>query len=98
MFLAFNSNFSFSGTTTQTAIALAIGSGSITSGMGYAVWYAALKDLSTSQAGVLQLLVPIIAAIGGVIFSAELLSARLILSACLTLGGILLLTLVKADK
>ncbi len=77
---------------------LAIASGAITSGMGYAVWYAALRDLSSTQAGVLQLLVPIIAAVGGVLFANEALSSRLIISATLTLGGILIVMLAKEKK
>ena len=74
---------------------LAISSGAITSGMGYAIWYAALRNLKTSQAGVLQLLVPIIAAIGGVVFADELLTGRLIIASLLTLGGILMVMAAK---
>ncbi len=75
--------------------ALAIASGALTSGLGYAIWYAALPKLATSQAGVMQLLVPIIASLGGVLFSNELLSSRLIIASLLTLGGILLVLLSK---
>jgi drug/metabolite transporter (DMT)-like permease len=64
--------------------------------LGYAIWYAALRDLTTSQAGVMQLLVPIIAALGGVVFANELLSGRLIVASMLTLGGILIVLLAKS--
>ena len=74
---------------------LAISSGAITSGLGYAIWYAALRDLTTSQAGVMQLLVPAIAALGGVVFANELLSGRLVIASMLTLGGILIVLLAK---
>lgn len=74
---------------------MAVASGAITSGLGYAIWYAALPKLSTSQAGVMQLLVPIIAALGGILFAGEAISQRLIVSAILTLGGILLVIVAK---
>lgn len=76
-------------------ILLAIASGALTSGLGYALWYAALRGLSTTQAAVIQLLVPVIAAVGGVLFAGELISVRLVYSSVLVLGGIMLLTLAK---
>lgn len=66
----------------------AILSGALASGCGYALWYAALRGLSAVQAGVLQLSVPVIAAVGGVVFIAEAVSARLLISSVLILGGI----------
>jgi len=72
---------------------LAILSGAITSGFGYTIWYMALGGLSATQAAVVQLTVPIIAAFGGVIFLSEQISLRLILSALLILGGILIVIL-----
>jgi len=69
-------------------IILAIASGAITSGLGYTVWYTALRGLTTTQAAIIQLLVPVIAAVGGVIFANELLSFRLIIAAVMILGGI----------
>lgn len=80
----FKSHYSLEG------IALAILSGAIASGIGYAVWYLALSGLSAMQAAVVQLSVPVIAAFGGVVFVSELITLRLILSASLILGGILL--------
>ncbi len=75
--------------------ALAVASGALTSGLGYAIWYAALPKLTTSQAGVMQLLVPIIASLGGIVFSNEILTSRLIIATLLTLGGILLVLISK---
>lgn len=72
---------------------LAVLSGGIASGVGYAVWYVALSGLSVVQAAVIQLLVPVIAALGGVVFVDEMLTYRLMLSAALVLGGILLVVL-----
>ena len=77
----------------QQGIIIAALSGAIASGIGYAVWYTAVKKLSTIQASVVQLLVPIIAAVGGVIFAREVISMRLILSSMIILGGILLVLL-----
>ena len=65
-------------------------SGALTSGIGYAIWYAALKDLQLTTAAVVQLSVPVIAAIGGVLFVGEGLSLRLIIASIIILGGILL--------
>ena len=76
-------------------VLLAILSGALASGVGYTIWYAALGGLSVTQAAVVQLAVPLIAALGGVVFSAELISGRLVVAACLILGGILLVTLAQ---
>ena len=73
----------------RQGIILALVSGAIASGIGYTVWYMAVKGLSTMQASVVQLFVPIIAATGGVIFSQEVISMRLILSSLMILGGII---------
>ncbi len=74
---------------------LAVLSGALASGLGYAIWYAALKGLSGIQAAVLQLLVPVIAAIGGVIFAQEVITTRFMFAAMVILGGILLVTLSR---
>jgi len=74
-------------------VVLAILSGAIASGIGYTIWYVALGGLSATQAAVVQLSVPIIAALGGVIFVAELITLRLTISALMILGGILFVVL-----
>lgn len=66
----------------------AILSGALASGVGYAVWYAALRGLSAARAAMLQLAVPVLAAMGGVLFLSEAISLRLIMSALMILGGI----------
>ena len=76
-------------------IALALLSGGITSGVGYTIWYIALRGLSSTQAAVIQLSVPVIAAIGGVIFVSETITSRLIISGIVVLGGILMVVLGK---
>jgi drug/metabolite transporter (DMT)-like permease len=67
---------------------LAVASGSLASGLGYVVWYLALGGLTATRAAVVQLAVPILAAMGGVIVLSETISPRLIVSAALVLGGI----------
>jgi len=91
VFLIVLSNASFS----MRGVILAILSGGIASGVGYTLWYTALGGLSATQAAVLQLLVPVIAAVGGVIFIAESITARLVVSATFILAGILLVVLSR---
>jgi drug/metabolite transporter (DMT)-like permease len=68
-------------------------SGGLASGVGYSIWYAALRGLSATQAAVIQLLVPVIAALGGILFVSEVITSRLAVSALMILGGILLVIL-----
>jgi len=75
---------------TTEGILLAALSGGIASGIGYTIWYVALGGLSAIQAAVVQLLVPVIAALGGVIFLSEKITLRLTLSGIMILGGILM--------
>jgi drug/metabolite transporter (DMT)-like permease len=73
---------------TWIGLILAAASGAIASGLGYAVWYAALRGLTASRAATVQLSVPTIAAFGGIIFLSEPASLRLAVASALTLGGI----------
>lgn len=73
----------------SSGVMLAIASGAIASGLGYAIWYMALTGLQNVQAAVVQLTVPVIAAIGGVIFASESIGERLIVASLLVLGGVL---------
>lgn len=73
-----------------SGLALAALSGAVTSGLGYVVWYAALPGLGASRAATVQLLVPVIAAFGGVLILDEILSLRLIFAAATILGGVAL--------
>lgn len=69
-------------------ILLAVISGAIASGVGYAVWYAALRGLTATRAATVQLSVPVIAAVGGILFLQEALSIRLMLASVMILGGV----------
>jgi drug/metabolite transporter (DMT)-like permease len=67
---------------------LAVASGAIASGLGYAMWYAALAGLTATRAATVQLSVPVIAAFGGVVLLSEPVTFRLLLASAATLGGI----------
>lgn len=69
-------------------ILLATLSGALASGVGYVIWYAALRGLTTTRAAIVQLSVPVIAAWGGVVLLSETISTRLLLAGVLILGGI----------
>jgi drug/metabolite transporter (DMT)-like permease len=72
---------------------LAIASGGLASGLGYAVWYTALRGLNATTAATVQLSVPVIAAFGGIAFLGEAITLRLLITSVAILGGIALITL-----
>ena len=76
-------------------ILLAVLSGSIASGIGYTLWYTSLPYISSIHAASLQLLVPVLAAFGGIVLANELIEIRLITSSVLVLGGIALVIFGK---
>lgn len=75
--------------------AYAIASGAIASGMGYAIWYTALRGLTATTAATVQLSVPVIAALGGILLLGETLTLRLLIASIAILGGIALVVLQK---
>ncbi len=75
---------------TQTGAVLAIASGALASGVGYAIWYAALGGLTATIAATVQLSVPVVAAAGGIVFMAETITMRLMIASVLILGGVML--------
>jgi drug/metabolite transporter (DMT)-like permease len=72
----------------------AIISGAITSGIGYAIWYAVLPQLKAASSASLQLTVPVIATVGGVIWLGEEVSIRLTLASISILGGVAMVVLL----
>ncbi len=76
--------------TTGSGLVLAGASGALASGAGYAIWYTALPALTATRAALVQLLVPVLAAAGGVVLLAEPVPLRLPLAAALVLGGVAL--------
>ena len=77
-------------TASPAGVAYALASGAIASGLGYALWYAVLPALKASSAATVQLSVPVLAALGGVVFLGEAVSLRLTLASVAVLGGIAL--------
>ena len=73
---------------TTEGIVFAVASGALASGVGYVIWYAALRGLTATRAATVQLSVPVIAALGGVVFLAEQVTQRLIVCTVLILGGV----------
>jgi drug/metabolite transporter (DMT)-like permease len=72
-----------------------VASGAMASGIGYAIWYMVLPTLKATHAATVQLSVPVIAAVGGVIFLAEPITLRLAIASAAILGGIALVILEK---
>jgi drug/metabolite transporter (DMT)-like permease len=76
-------------------IMYAILSGAIASGLGYAVWYSALPGLKATGAATVQLSVPVLAAVGGILFLGEPPTLRFLVASVAVLGGILLVILER---
>ncbi|WP_411827913.1 DMT family transporter [Luteolibacter sp. AS25] len=81
-----------------TGVSLALVSGIVTSGLGYVIWYRALPLLTTSQAAILQLLVPLLATLGGVAFISEKFTTRLGIASILILGGVIVSVFNRKKK
>jgi drug/metabolite transporter (DMT)-like permease len=71
-------------------VAYAVASGALTSGLGYALWYSVLPALRATQAATLQLSVPVLAALGGVVLLGEVVTMTFVLASLAALGGIAL--------
>lgn len=78
-----------------TGFVYAVMSGALTSAVGYAIWYAALRGLAASSAATVQLSVPVIAAVAGVIFLGEAITLRLVIASVAILGGIAVIILSR---
>jgi len=76
------------GAPTPAGLAWAIASGALASGIGYAIWYRGLPRLLRSSAAIVQLTVPVIATVGGILFIGEVLTLRLVIASALILGGV----------
>ncbi len=77
----------------RAGVPYAIASGALASGIGYAIWYTALPQLRATHAATVQLSVPVIAALGGIVFLGEPMTLRLGLAAAAILGGVALVIL-----
>ena len=79
----------------SSGVLLALASGALASGLGYSVWYMALRSLLPSSAAAIQLTVPALAGAGAVLFLDEPLTIRLALSSLVILGGVALVIVGK---
>ena len=77
---------------------LAMASGGAASGLGYAIWYAALPHLSRTRAAVVQLSVPVIAGFGAVVFIGETVTPRLLIASAIILGGIAVAIIIAGRR
>ncbi len=73
----------------------AVSSGALASGAGYAIWYSALRWLTATSAATVQLSVPILTAVGGIVFLDEAITLRLLIASTAILGGIALIIIDK---
>ncbi|HTJ57095.1 MAG TPA: DMT family transporter [Devosiaceae bacterium] len=88
----------FSHVPSSRGLLYAVASGALASGLGYAIWYAVLPDLSRVRAALVQLTVPAIAALGGVLFIGEPLTGRLLLASAGIIGGVALAVLAAERR
>jgi drug/metabolite transporter (DMT)-like permease len=79
-------------------VALAAASGAIATGLGYVVWYLALRDLPAAHAATVQLSMPALVALGGVAFLSEPLTVRLVAASIAMLGGVALVLRHRIEK
>lgn len=79
-------------------ILLATLSGMLASGVGYVIWYMALRGLTTTRAAIVQLSVPVIAAWSGILLLSENITVRLLIAGALILGGITLSVLSRGKR
>ncbi|MEZ8081880.1 DMT family transporter [Enterovibrio norvegicus] len=85
-------------TLSSEGIFLAVASGAVASAIGYAIWYWVVLQFKATQAGVLQLTVPLIAAVGGYLLLDEALTLRMLIAASVILLGIMVTFLGKQRK
>jgi len=78
---------------TTIGVVLAATSGALTSGLGYTVWYVALRGLTVTRAALVQLSVPVLASVAGLVLLEEEITFRLVLASVFILGGIALAVL-----
>jgi drug/metabolite transporter (DMT)-like permease len=71
-----------------SGLLLALSSGALASGVGYSLWYSALRHLTATRAAILQLLVPVLTAAAAVVLLDESISLRLLIGGSAILGGV----------
>ncbi len=86
------------GKASASGVLLALASGVVASGLGYSIWYRALTGLTTFQAALVQLSVPVIAAFGAILFLSETLTVRFAIVSPIVLGGIAFAIVAKQRR
>jgi drug/metabolite transporter (DMT)-like permease len=71
-----------------SGVLLAVASGALASGVAYSLWYAALRGLTATRAAIVQLCVPALAAVGGVLVIGEMPGVRLVAAGAAILAGV----------
>ena len=79
----------------EAGVGFAMASGVLASGIGYAIWYTALPGLKVTSAATVQLSVPVIAAVGGIVLLGESITLRFLIASTAILGGIALVIVRK---
>lgn len=74
---------------------LACASGAVASGLGYSIWYMAMPLLKNTQAAVVQLCVPVLAAILGMIILSEPITLTFMIASTVILSAVLVFILNK---
>ncbi|MBQ5002744.1 DMT family transporter [Klebsiella pneumoniae] len=98
MALALSLLFMKQGHYDAAGIALSLLSGAAASAGAYVLWYTLLPSLGSITASTLQLSVPCLAMLGGVVFLDESLTVRTIFSALAVLTGIVMVTREKSPR
>ena len=68
----------------------ALASGALASGLGYILWYRALGGLGAAASAGIQLSVPVLTALGGLLLFGEPLTGRMVLASAVILAGVAL--------
>ncbi|WP_293368159.1 DMT family transporter [Nevskia sp.] len=79
-------------------VACALASGALASGLGYALWYTVLPMLTALRASLVQLAVPVLVTVFGVLFLGEPLGLRLLTGMAMIVGGLAMATLYRAGR
>ena len=72
---------------TAAGMAWAVAMGAVTTALAYVAWYACQRSLSGTTAGAVQLVIPVLTAVGAILLLGEELSVRLLVCAVLVGAG-----------
>jgi drug/metabolite transporter (DMT)-like permease len=84
--------------TTPAGLALGVASGALATGLGYIVWYLAVRRLPAILTATVQLSMPAVVALGGVVVLTEPLTMRLVVASAVMLGGIAVVLVQRTTR